>query len=138
MRKTFLFLCVFLILFSCIGCQKHYTHEVYEITFRPNLIYNDGVGHEWEFHYFCDEETIESGKKWTVPIDELQTKTIDVTIIERDEWNDVSSCTLTVDLKDGFQTSERVTVFEYNTRSNFNSAGWEITCEVNLVKKLSQ
>lgn len=138
MRKAFIILCVFLILFSFTGCQKHYTHEVYEITFKPNLIYNNGVGREWEFYYFCDGETIESGKKWVVPIDTLQTKTIDVTIIEKDDWNDVSYGTLIVDLKDGFQTSERITVFEYNTRFNFNNAEWEIKCEVKLVKKLEK
>ena len=136
MHRIIVFLFIFSLLFCSFGCQKNYTHGVFQITFTPYLIYNDGVGNEWSITYTCDDETIHSGDKLTVPLNPVQTKTIDIKITEFDKWDDVAYASLAVDLKDGFENSCNVTVYEFNTRSNFNIAKWKISCQVNLVKKL--
>ncbi len=138
MRKIAVILCIVAALLSFCGCKKNYTHGVYEVTIKADRISYDHVGNEWKKVYTCEGRTIKSGEQWTVPLDTTKTLKINATITELDAWDDVGYGSLNVVLRDDFETSTIVTVTEDNGRYQGNKAKWEITCSVELVKKLEQ
>ena len=138
MRRSAVFLCVLAMLLSFSGCQKNYTHAVYEVTITASEIYNNSVGNDWQKVYTCDGRTIASGEQYTVPLGTTKTVTINATITESDKWPDKGYGSLSVVLRDGFETSTTITVTESKGRYKGNKAQWEITCRVELVKKIEQ
>ncbi|MBR4288390.1 MAG: hypothetical protein IKT50_03020 [Clostridia bacterium] len=138
MRKLTILFFAFAMLFSSCNCQRNYTHGIYEITFSARKIYNNSVGNDWHITYTCEDQEIESGYQWTVPLDVIQTVTIDVCVVESDTWPDVGFGSLSVTLEKDFRTSAVVSVVENKGRYKYNQAKWEIICKIKLVKKLEQ
>lgn len=136
MKRIALFLCVVATLFSLCGCEKNYTHGVYEVTITATEIYNDSVGDDWQKVYGCDGRIITSGESWTVPLDTTKTVKIDATITERESCPDAAFGTLSVVLKDGYETSTTITVTEDRGRYAGNTAQWKVFCKVKLIKKV--
>lgn len=138
MRKFITVFCIIALLLSFSGCKRNYTHSVYEVTITDSLISNNSVGRDWKQEYFCENKTVVSGQRWTVPIDTTKTIKITAKITEDDIHKDIGYGYLSVELRDGFKTSTTVTVSEDNGRYTDNSALWEITCKVKLVKNIEQ
>lgn len=136
MRKVFIYLFIVTILFSFSGCND-YTHGVYELSIKAELISNDSVGNDWIKTYTCDGKTITDGDQWTVPLETTKTILINATITENDKWDDVGSDSIVVTLVDDYKASTQITVTENKGRYKGNQAVWEITYRVKLVGKLS-
>ncbi len=84
-RKTVV-ICMVYIIFCFSGCQNNYTHAVYEVTFTPFIVTNDFVGEEWEIAYTCGGANIDSGERWTIPLNITKVVTIDVPVTRRIEF----------------------------------------------------
>ena len=138
MKKFVVFLCLCATLISFGGCKKNYTHGVYEVTIQANEIFNDSVGKDWQKSYWCDGESIYSGQRWTVPLDDEKTINIAVRLTENDNRPDYGQGKMSVVLRDGFSTSTKITVIENRGRYSGNAAQWEIICKVKLIKKTEQ
>ena len=138
MRRIFCLLCAFAV--GCLGCavqnnevQEIPTHNVYEMTITATQLSNDSVGQEWSEMYTCEGESIYGNKRWTLPIGTTKIVEVEAVITERDKFPDVGNGVLTVELKDGFETSTVITVVENKGVYRGNQAQWEVVCKVALV-----
>lgn len=136
MRILAIILFIILIAISILICCGEYTYAVYEVIITEDLKFNHSVGNEWQIVYMCGDRTIESGEKWTVPIDSTEAIKIKISITEKDAQSDNSQGSLTVALRDDVKKSTTITVTENMGRFKGNTAQWEITCRVRLVNKL--
>lgn len=138
MKKFFSMICALVI--GLVGCsvqeievQTTPTHNVYEMNITATQLSNDSVGREWSKTYWCKGEAIESKTRWTVPIGTTKIVEVEAVITERDKFPDVGNGVLTVELKDGFETSTVITVVENKGVYRGNQAQWEVVCKVALV-----
>lgn len=129
---------IIILLFSFTGCEKNYTHAVYEVIIIADNIYNDSVGNDWTKSYTYDNKSIYSGEQFTIPIGTEKTISIKATITENDTWPDSNTQTVEIILKDGFEKTSKINVIENKGRYSGNSALWEITYKVNLVEKIEK
>lgn len=136
MRRFICFCCCIAIAVFAVGCEKNYTHGVYELTISQFCVCNDSVGNEWEFIYKCDGKEISNEHTFTLPLDADESKTIEITVIERDNYPDIGKTSLEIDLTDGYIAVTSVTVTENKGRYIKNEARWQIECEVELIGKL--
>ena len=137
MRKTIIILLVSTFLFFIVGCDENYTDCIYKVTLIPKEISNNSVGNDWEIKYLYENGYIESGKKWIIPIDSVEIKTIKVVIKEKDEFSDFGYDFLDVKLVDDFITYKIIEIEENNGCFKGNKAVWKVTCIVELVEKIS-
>ncbi len=132
-------MCLVVAFFSLCSCEeKIYTHGEYEITIYSSCIKNDSVGRDWVKTYTCNGKSIASGERFILPLDVVETITIDATIKEMDKWPDVGRGSLSVDLQDGATATTKIRVVENKGRYKRHSAEWEVVCSVELVEKLCQ
>ena len=142
MRRCIFCLTVILVIF-CGGCterkikeETNYVQGVYEVVISKSLLCNHSVGNEWDIVYTCNDSVISSSERWTVPLDTQKMVIIRATITEKDTYPDVGFGDLCVVLKDGFETTTTISLFENKGRFKGNMAQWEITCKVVLVQRL--
>ena len=138
MRRIILIIFVCFLFLNFSGCKKNYTHGIYEVSITAYQLSNDSVGNSWRKVYNCDGREINSGERWTIPLNIERNLIIDVTITENDKWPDIGRSALSVVLKDGFKTSEIITVIENKGRYKGNKAQWKIICEVELIEKIEK
>lgn len=124
-----------MILFSQ-GCEKNYSHDVYEIEISECCVYNDSVGNEWDIEYSCYGSTVYNGYCWKVPIDSTDKIYLDISVVENDKHPDKGKESVVIKLTDGFETAATITVLEGNGRYKDNKATWKITFTIKLVDKL--
>lgn len=118
----------FLYVYNC-------THGVYIITIKERCVYNNSVGDDWVMNYIMDGKEIFSGEKLIVPLDSTIEKAIIIKIKEKDKYPDKASKMLKIALKDGETKTETINIAEDNGRFKGNTAKWEITISVKLIKK---
>ena len=139
--KKLVWLLVLVLLLS--GCsvkepeetQRHYTHDIYELTFKTRKISNNHVGNEWSFTYTYNGETIKSGHRVAQSVEVFSFQPIQVEIREDDKIDDVGTGTMSVAFCDGGSGKTQITVTEKGGKFEGNTAVWEVTCEVKLVGK---
>lgn len=138
MRRFLIIFCLVAIFFSSGGCDKNYTHGVYELSISAYCISNDSVGDEWEKSYSCGGKPVSDGQCGTIPLDTAEEITLDITITERDKYCDVGTDSLEIELIDGYEAATVIVVSEDNGRYTSNKARWKISCAVKLIEKVEQ
>ena len=142
--KQFLYLfCLLAVLLS--GCSaseqtsapgnEHYTLGTYQLTFHEKKLSNDHVGNEWSFTYSHNGQIIQSGYEITLPLKSRTYQSIDVEIREKDKIDDIGTGTLTIAIREGATGKTEIAVTETNGRYKGNTAVWEFSYEVSLVKR---
>lgn len=115
--------------------EGHYTHDIYELTFKARRISNNHVGNDWSFTYTYNGETIKSGHQIIQSVEIFSFQPIHVEIREDDKIDDVGTGTMSVAICDGGSGKTEITVTEKGGKYDGNTAVWEVTCEVKLVGK---
>ena len=115
--------------------EAHYTHGIYQLTFKPERISSGHVGNDWSFTYTYDGQTIESGHQIAYPIDLFTFLPIGVEVREKDNIDDVGTGILNVAICDGSSGKTQITVTETDGKYKGNTTVWEIICTVKLISK---
>lgn len=140
MKKTVWLLVLALLLSACSAAETeetegHYTHGIYELTFKAKKISNNRVGNDWSFTYTYDGETIKTGHKIGYALELFTFLPIHVEIREDDKIDDVGTGTLWIAIADGGSGKTEITVTEQGGSFSGNTAVWEVSCDVKLVGK---
>lgn len=113
--------------------EQHYTHGVYELTFKARRISNNRVGNDWYITYTYNGETIKSGYQITQSLEIFSFQPIQIEIREDDKIDDIGTGSMSVAICDGGSGKTEITVTEKGGKYDGNTAVWEITCEVKEV-----
>ena len=139
MKKLVWLLVLALLLSGCSAKEpeptEHYTHGIYELTFKARKISNNHVGNDWYFTYTYNGETITSGYQITQSLEIFSFQPIQIEIREDDKIDDIGTGSMSVAICDGGSGKTQITVTESGGCYDGNTAVWEITCEVKLVDK---
>lgn len=140
MKKLVWLLVLALLLSACSVSEPeetegHYTHGIYELTFKTRRISNNHVGNDWSFTYTYNGETITSGYQIIQSLEIFSFQPIQIEIREDDKIDDVGTGTMSIAICDGGSGKTQITVTESGGRYDGNTAVWEVTCEVKLVGK---
>ena len=138
MKQLICLFCSFVLSLSLCSCKKDYTHAIYNINIFTECIYNQSVGNEWEETFKMDDKSISNNEQIILPLDVTTTKTIVITIREKDKYSDVSSKEITIDLKNAETKTTFLIIRENNGRYKGNEAKWKITISVELIKKIER
>ena len=137
MKKLAWLLVLVLLLSGCAAQEpeptEHYTHGIYELTFKARRISNNHVGNDWSFIYTYDGETIKSGHQIVYSLELFTFLPIHVEIREDDKIDDVGTGTMRVAIADGGSGKTEITVTETDGKYKGNTAVWEVSCEVKEV-----
>lgn len=115
--------------------EGNYDYGIYQLTFQEKQIYNNRVGNDWTFTYTHNSEPIKSGYTITESLGVFSFYSIDVEVREKDKIDDVATGTLYAPIFDGGSVKATITVTENAGTFKGNTALWEISCEVKLVKQ---
>lgn len=136
--KKLVWLLVLALLLS--GCSvqepeptQHYTHGIYELTFKTKRISNNHVGNDWSFTYTYNGETIKSGYQIVQSLEIFSFQPIQIEIREDDKIDDVGTGSMSVAICDGGSGKTQITVTEKGGKYDGNTAVWEVICEVKEV-----
>ncbi len=135
MKKNIIIFLVMAILFAYDVYTKEYNYAIYEVTLNNEIISNNSVGNDWEIIYTCEDKVIENKTKWTIPIENTETKTIIIHIAEKDKIPDIGTGTITISLRDEVEETTLITVTEDGGAYEGSKAVWKIYCKVKLTEK---
>ena len=135
--KKLVWLLVLVLLLS--GCsvrepeetQSHYTHDIYELTFKTRKISNNHVGNEWSFTYTYNGETITTGHQIRFSLGIFTFHSIQVDVIAKAAPGNTYSATFPVAICRGGTGKTELTV----TDSDGTTATFKITCLVTQIGK---
>ena len=95
------------------------------------------MGNDWEHIYLMDGQKITSGHQITVPIGgTVETKTITVTIKERDKIPDEAVQDINVEIRGGEEQHRELIITENAGSYNGNTAVWDVTVLIRFIENI--